>query len=323
MKTIWNLPKIDFIPFAYVEESRPAMLVTSTPAWSAVSDQMQLPVAWQVDVTEPRMTQWDKLLSKRGAAAREPQVVYAVGGGLIADAAKHMALQLGLPLIMMPTVLSVDAFFTPTSGVREAGCVRYVETKAAERVIIDFNVIAAAPAGIRAAGICDVLSIATGCWDWKFAEERGRNRKTTPFVQYVYDQAQAILRGALDCAEAAGHGDEDGLKQLLDCLCLEVQLTNQIGHARPEEGGEHFFAYSVENAIGIHPHGDLVGPGIIQIARLQGQDTIPLEQALRACSIPLTRIPEVVIRQTLQDLPDYVRRHGLDYGIAHEIKLDE
>ncbi|MFQ5435295.1 MAG: hypothetical protein ACE5FD_10510 [Anaerolineae bacterium] len=41
---------------------------------------------------------------------------------------------------------------------------------------------------------------------------------------------------------------------------MEVQLCNQIGHARPEEGSEHYFAYAVENVMGKGlPHGDLVG----------------------------------------------------------------
>ena len=43
---------------------------------------------------------------------------------------------------------------------------------------------------------------------------------------------------------AAGTGR--GLKCLYDCLAMEVQLCNQIGHARPEEGSEHYFAYCAE-----------------------------------------------------------------------------
>jgi hypothetical protein len=46
--------------------------------------------------------------------------------------------------------------------------------------------------------------------------------------------AADILQGMLDCAEAAGQGDKGGLRQLLDCIILETQMLNQIGHARPE-----------------------------------------------------------------------------------------
>ena len=182
--------------------------------------------------------------------------------------------------------------------------------------------LATAPKSIRAAGICDVLSIATGLWDWEFAAEKEKNPEGMELIPWVADAAQAILDGALECAEAAGVGDPEGLKQLLDCLSLEVQLCNQIGHSRPEEGSEHYFAYSVENLMekGL-PHGDLVGPGILLMAEFQDQNTQELEHALRACHIPLNNIPEDIVGATLQNLPAYVRKHNLPYGIAHELKI--
>jgi glycerol-1-phosphate dehydrogenase [NAD(P)+] len=218
----------------------------------------------------------------------------------------------------MPTALSVDAFLTAASGIRRDGCVHYILTKVPERLVLDFDVLAAAPAWIRAAGITDVLSIATGSWDWKFAHERRRNPAGMEFIPWVYDNAQSILRGVTDCAEAAGRGDRQGLKSLYDCLAMEVQLCNQIGHARPEEGSEHYFAYCVEQFTGPGwPHGDLVGPGILLMAERQGQDTHAYETALRSCHIPLDRIPPEVVRRTITQLPDYCRKHALPFGIAH------
>jgi glycerol-1-phosphate dehydrogenase [NAD(P)+] len=248
-------------------------------------------------------------------------VVYSVGGGLTADAAKYFAVKFGLPLVVIPTALSVDAFITAASGIRRDGCVYYTETKPPENLILDLEVIATAPLAIRAAGVTDVMSISTGCWDWKFAHERGKNPPGMEFIPWVYDNAQSILKGVLDCAEAAGRGDRAGLKTLYDCLAMEVQLCNQIGHSRPEEGTEHYFAYCVENVIGHGlPHGDLVGPGIIIAARWQGQDTGRLESALKACHIPIDRIPNEIVEQTRRELPSYCIKHGLSYAIAHELK---
>jgi glycerol-1-phosphate dehydrogenase [NAD(P)+] len=196
--------------------------------------------------------------------------------------------------------------------------VHYIPTRVPDRLILDLDVIASAPAWIRAAGITDVLSIATGCWDWKFAHEKGRNPTGMEFIPWVYENAQSILRGAMDCAEAACRGDGQGLKCLYDCLAMEVQLCNQIGHARPEEGSEHYFAYCAEQFTGAGwPHGDLVGPGILFMAERQGQDTHPYEAALKACHIPLDRIPPDVVQHTLAQLPDYCRKYALPFGIAH------
>jgi len=314
MQLIWPLPKIEFIPWSQIEEKREVTLLTSGPAWLAVKDRLKLPIIWQSEITQATEADWWRYLGQvRG------EVIYSVGGGLTVDAAKYLASRLDLPLICLPTALSADAFLTPASGIRDSGCVHYIETKPPDLLCVDFRVLADAPSSIRAAGICDLLSIATGVWDWRFAEERGKNSPETAYVPYVAEIASGILRGTLDCAEAAGRGDPQGLKQLLDCLALEVQLCNSIGHSRPEEGSEHYFAYSVENHMGHgQPHGDLVGPGIVLMAALQGQDITPLSSALHACHIPLDRIPDDIMGLTLRDLPRYVWEHNLPYSIAHE-----
>jgi glycerol-1-phosphate dehydrogenase [NAD(P)+] len=318
MKRIFNLPQTTLMPFSEIEEHRPVLLVTSAPAWKAVKEHLRgLNVAATIEVTEATTENWDALLKTVNG---QPSTVYAVGGGLTADAAKYMAQKLGLPLTVLPTALSVDAFITAASGIRRDGCVYYIETKVAESLVLDLDIIAAAPAHIRAAGITDVMSIATGAWDWNFAHEQGKNPSGMEFIPWVYHNAQSILNGVLDCAAAAGRGDKDGLKTLYDCLAMEVQLCNQVGHARPEEGSEHYFAYCAENFTGHGwPHGDLVGPGIMIMARLQGQATERYESALEACHVPLDRIPTEITDQTLKSLPSYCKKHGLAFGLAHTL----
>lgn len=319
MNKLPNLPFVQLMPFAEIEEKRNVLLITSAPAWNAVKDSLRgLNIAATIEVTEATTEHWDNL--QLPITDHQFEVIYSVGGGLTADAAKYISAKLHLPLVVLPTALSVDAFITAASGIRKDGCVYYIETKVPERLILDLGTIAKAPAFIRAAGITDVMSIATGAWDWKFAHEQGKNPAGMEFIPWVYDNAQSILSGVLDCAEAAGRGDADGLKTLYDCLAMEVQLCNQVGHSRPEEGSEHYFAYAVENEMGHGlPHGDLVGPAILLIAKLQGQDTAPLEKALKACNVPLNNIPQDMIDRTLKILPDYSRRHNLSFGIAHTL----
>lgn len=319
MKKFPNLPFVDLIPFNEIDEKREVLLITSTPAWNAVKDSLRgLNIAATIEVTEATTEYWDHLLLPITNCHFE--VVYAVGGGLTADAAKYFASKLNLPLVVLPTALSVDAFITAASGIRKDGCVYYIETKVPEHLILDLEMVAKAPAFIRAAGITDVMSIATGAWDWKFAHEKNKNPAGMEFIPWVYDNAQSILSGVLDCAEAAGRGDKDGLKTLYDCLAMEVQLCNQVGHSRPEEGSEHYFAYAVENELGHGlPHGDLVGPGIMIMSKLQGQDTGRLEAALKACKIPLDKIPPEVVSRTLAKLPIYCETHGLAFGLAHTL----
>jgi glycerol-1-phosphate dehydrogenase [NAD(P)+] len=318
MKKIVPLPVIQLMPFSAIDEKRSVLLITSSPAWNAVKDSLHMNLAAQLEAVEATTQHWDELITSQSLYG---EVVYAVGGGLVADAGKYIASRLDLPLVVLPTALSVDAFFTAAAGIRQDGCVKYIDARPPDQAVIDFKIIAAAPRPLRAAGIADVLSILTGSYDWQFAHQRGMNPPGMEFIPWVYENAQSILHGALDCAEAAGRGDHDGLKLLLDCLCMEVQLCNQVGHARPEEGSEHYFAYCAEQYLtgSGWPHADLLAPGILHMAKLQGQETQSCEIALRACHVPLDRIPPDVVERTLHALPAYCKRHDLPFGLAHTL----
>jgi glycerol-1-phosphate dehydrogenase [NAD(P)+] len=322
-KRIWPLPVVEYLAWSELDEQRPVTLVTTSSAWEAIKDRLKLKVSWHVEVTDSTLDHWrivfDRTLAPWGGNPM-PQAIYSVGGGLAVDAAKHLAVLTGWPLICLPTVLSTDAFFTWVSGHRQAGCVQYKETRPPERVVIDLKVIAKAPPSIRTAGFADVLSIATGSWDWKFAHENKLNPPEMEFSPWVYRTARSILVGAFECAEAAGRGDPAGLRQLVTCLALEVQLCNQIGHVRPQEGSEHYFAYSVENLVGnSHTHGELVGRGVLIMAELQGQDVPKFKQSLDHYHIPCDTLPSQIIEQTLAGLGRYARQHNLPYGIAHTL----
>ena len=294
-------------------------MLYSKGTWEAVESKISITPGKRIEVTEATINYWESLTPQISGEA-----IYAIGGGLAVDAAKYLAVKRSLPLTCIPTVISVDAFLTWASGYRSEGCVKYIETKPPEEVIVDFNIIRKAPVTIRSAGITDVLSIATGRFDWKYAHESGRNPASMQYDPAVDDMIESILNAAIACAPSAGRAEDEGLKRLVECLAMEVQLCNFIGHSRPEEGSEHYFAYAAEQVLGKGlPHGDLVGPGIMIAARLQGQDTTVLEKAMRDCHVPLNKIPADTAREILRTLPEYCIKHDLPYGIADDLNEDK
>lgn len=322
MTYIWPVPGIEFSAIDEREEARPVLLVTTPRAFSAVGSDLQgMNILHKIDVQSATVPYWMELaagvLAKK--TAWENAVIYAVGGSMVVDTAKYIAHHAQLPLVSIPTALSADNFFSWAAAARHGGCVEYLETRPPDRVVIDFDLIAAAPKHLRAAGIADVLSIATSLWDWEYAEEMEENPEGMDLIPWAADAAQAVLQGGLECAEAAGAGDPAGIKQLLDCLVTEVQLCNLLGHSRPAEGSEHYFAYAVENHIDAPlPHSALLAPGILLSAKRQEQDLDELQYALKACSIDTSLIPEAAIQKTLKTFPQYVEQHDLPFGIAHE-----
>jgi glycerol-1-phosphate dehydrogenase [NAD(P)+] len=316
---VYPIPEMVYIPIHEWEEEDIVIVIKDEPAWQALNPKkLNWDIGITVDAPAPTEDAYQKLAKRCDGMG---EILYAVGGGVAADAAKFVAQEMDMPLICIPSALSADAFWTWASGVRANGCVEYLEAVPPEILLLDFELIKRAPANVRTAGIIDVLSIATACFDWQLAEQRGKNAEAERFDTAIANIAKALLGNALACAEAAGRGDDDGLRALVNTLAMEVQLCNLAFHSRTQEGGEHHFAYCAESLDGgaNRTHGEYVGPGILAMAEKQGQDIGPLRAALQAAGVPLSALPDALVAQTLRELPAYVRQHTLPYGLAWEL----
>lgn len=321
MTTIWNLPRIDLRSLSTIKEERPAAMLTGRKAWDAVGTMFNLPLVVQA---EPHTVERGFLDSLAEGLPPQVEVVYGVGGGLACDVAKYVGWKRKLPVTLVPTTLSVDGFFTAIVAVRELGTVGYQTTGPAQNVIIDLEVISNTPPNIRGTGIVEILSIVTGLLDWRYAAERNKNTPETRFQPWAASIAAGIAQQAFKIAKGVGEGRIESLQELLDLMCIEVQLTNQLGHTRPQEGSEQYFAYAIEPRVargrGV-PYADLVGPGILISAALHGQDIAPLKATLASAGIRLGELPPNNIYDTLIRLPQYVKQHNLPYSILHDVDI--
>jgi glycerol-1-phosphate dehydrogenase [NAD(P)+] len=318
MPTIWPLPRIEVRELRSVVEKRPTALLTGGPSWAAAGQYLDLPLVIQAEPHKADLSFFKMLADE---LPPQVEVVYAVGGGLVSDAAKYIGWARKLPVITIPTALSVDGFFTSLVAVRENGTVHYVTTGPAQQIVIDWEIIRNAPPHIRGTGICELLSIVTGLLDWRYAAERNRNTTETRFQPWAAALAAGIAQQAFKISAGVGQGRVDALENLLDLMCLEVQLTNQLGHNRPQEGSEQYFAYAVEgktaSGYGV-PYADLVGPGILIAAALHGQDVAPIRDTIASAGIRLNEVKTRDIIDTLKNMPQYVRDHDLPYSIFND-----
>jgi glycerol-1-phosphate dehydrogenase [NAD(P)+] len=282
---------------------------------------LELPIVVQA---EPYTARHDFLEELAAGLPEQAQGVYGIGGGLASDVAKYVAWKKGLPAVLIPTALSVDGFFTALVAVRKDNSVYYETTGPAEKVIIDMDVVANAPAHIRGTGIVEILSMTTGLLDWRYAAQMNNNYYQERFQPWGASIAAGIAQQAYKIAQGVGEGRLDALRNLLDLICVEVQLTNQLGHNRPQEGSEQYFAYAIESKAahgeGI-PYADLVGPGILIAAALHKQNIAPIRDTLLSAGVRLGQLKRDDIIETLQILPEYVKRHNLPYSIIHDMDL--
>lgn len=283
--------------------------------WSTVAARTQVPVT--------ALTAWDmdqRALESMadGARSADAEVVIGFGGGTALDTAKFMAWRLGLPLVQIPTICSVDASFTDAIGVRADGRVRYVGTVVPERVVLDVELIRSAPPRLNRAGIGDVLSCHTGLFDWQLAAEAGHGVPWHDEVAALGRQLLVELDAALDEVAAVTPA---GVRFLADAYRRIGAACAAVGHSRFEEGSEHFWAYAYEHATGAHPvHGEIISMAVCAMAHVQGNDPEWAAEAVRRAGVrahPVDLgVTEPEFRASLAGLAAHARAEGLDVSVV-------
>ena len=244
---------------------------------------------------------------------------FGIGGGTACDAAKLYAARTGARLVLVPTILSVDAPFTKAVGVRVGGRVRYVGEVWPDHLLIDFDLLRQAPPRLNRAGAGDILSISTALWDWRLAA----TVRSEDLDAKIVKEAGKLLDRLVAGAAAIRDVTDEGLRLLTDLYVGEVALCERMGNSRPEEGSEHYFAYCLESLThGRYVHGELVALGVMATALAQEQPVTPLLAACRALGIEYRAervgVTRADVEATLTRLPDYLAEETqLAFGVFH------
>jgi glycerol dehydrogenase-like iron-containing ADH family enzyme len=245
--------------------------------------------------------------------------VIGVGGGSALDFAKYLAWRRELRLVLIPSIVSVDACVTPSIGVRDHGRVHYVGHVKPEQVLIDFNLIRAAPPRLNRAGAGDILSIHTGSFDWLLGQEKAGERYDREVALRAAELVRKLERSAAEISRVS----DRGIRTLVELFQAENDLCESFGNSRPEEGSEHFFAYNAELRTGKQfVHGEIVCLGILLMSRLQENEPEWVRGLLDELGV-LYRPTDIglgleELRDTLSTLDAFCRQEGLPHTIIGE-----
>lgn len=243
--------------------------------------------------------------------------VVGIGGGSCCDTAKFLAWKRKCRMILVPSIVSVDAPLTDAVGVRVNNVVKYVGKIFPQELVVDYDLIQQAPPELNRAGAGDIASIHTALHDWRLAYDHNGE---------AFDAE--VARRARECLEELDANADDvynvtlrGIDTIIELYRREVEFCAHLGTSRPEEGAEHIVAYNMENLTRRHfIHGDLVGLGVFVIARLQQNEPAWAEELMRRVGLRFT-CPEVSlpeIRTCLKTLKAFKDEAGLFYSILDE-----
>ncbi len=296
-----------------------SIVCTMAEPWALVEGKVPEPLA-RIEAGNVELTHLAEIaaISPEGATH-----VIGLGGGSSIDTAKYLAEARSLPLVQIPSIISVDAAFTAPYGYRDGSRVRYAGDLRPIEVIADPALIRRAPPELNRAGVGDLLSCFTGLYDWRLAVEGGRG-------DIPWDEdAAALSRSVIDQLEAAAAEiaavSDEGVR-FLARIHQEVGAGCITYGPRFEEGSEHFLAYAFEWLTNEHRvHGQLISCCVLAMSAIQGNDPERAARIVRTSKVDARPshlgIDAALFTRMLMELPGYTAREGLWPSVVETVEM--
>ena len=257
----------------------------------------------------------------------EFDTIVGIGGGMAIDVAKYISWKLDKKLVSIPTILSVDAFTTPASGVRVNYDVEYLGIASPDPLIIDYDLLRSAPKELNIAGIGDLFSIHTASFDWQYANSKGKSEY--PYSQQAIDDGKKILDFIYDNIGNIKENNDNGLRSIVEAYISLNTICLPIDHFRIEEGSEHYLFYELEERLR-RPfiHGNVIGLGIYLLSRLQKNDPLFITKMMDESGLIYhpnsMSISREDLRNSLLSLKSYVKsKDKLWFTIIDDSNIDQ
>lgn len=173
------------------------------------------------------------------ADARGVVGLLSVGSGTVSDLAKAVAAGLDLPLIAVQTAASVNGYSDSLSVLVRNGAKRTLPTTWPQALVIDHDVLAAAPAALTRSGVGDAAAVWSSPADWYLANALGLDHTwDEESITPVREVAQALIDTAPQ--------DPAAMTALVDTLTIGGLGIGHTGTTAGLSGCEHLISHLLD-----------------------------------------------------------------------------
>lgn len=170
-------------------------------------------------------------------------VPIAVGSGTINDLTKLAAFLCQRQYVAFATAASMDGYTAYGASISHEGFKQTFFCPAPKAVVVDLEVIAAAPAEMNAAGYGDLMAKMPAGADWLVADALGLD----PIDKAAWQMVQTPLRSWLADPNGVRQGHLSALTGLMEGLLMSGLAMQKTQSSRTASGAEHQFSHLWDN----------------------------------------------------------------------------
>ncbi len=166
-------------------------------------------------------------------------LIISVGSGVINDIGKILSNISGRKCIIVGTAPSMDGYASATSSMSMDGLKTSLNSRCADVIIGDTDILKNAPEHMLKAGLGDMLAKYVSIAEWRIAH--------IITGEYYCEEVAQLIRDALKkCVDnAAGllKRDEEAIRAVFEGLVIGGVAMAYAGVSRPASGVEHYFSH--------------------------------------------------------------------------------
>lgn len=166
-------------------------------------------------------------------------LIIGVGSGVINDIGKILSNVTGRKYIIVGTAPSMDGYASATSSMSMDGLKVSLNSRCADVILGDIDILKQAPEHMLKAGLGDMLAKYVSIAEWRIA-----NLITGEYYcERVAQLIRTALKKCVDNAEGLLKRDEAAVEAVFEGLVIGGVAMAYAGASRPASGVEHYFSH--------------------------------------------------------------------------------
>ncbi len=249
------------------------LIVSDRPAWRAADGVLQ-----SLDAAgfSAKLLIYDDMRYARVEQVREVEAlagdvdgIVSVGSGSVNDICRVAAYRLHKEFCIFATAPSMDGFASDTAPIIENNFKSTWQAKQPEVILADTEILAKAPAELKAAGFGDMVAKYIGVLEWRFVHMLVDEYYCSAIAELTMNAVHKMTA----LADRVQGEDPEAAGAIMEALVLSGLAMKLAKSSRPASGAEHTVSHYLECyklVRGVWPefHGKKVGVATVHINRM-------------------------------------------------------